>query len=35
MSADSYYCHFLVLPELFTVNLFSLLPSDIDPKQAA
>ncbi len=35
MSADSYHCHFLILPELFTVNLFSLLPSDIDPKQAA
>ncbi|MBE2222396.1 MAG: GNAT family N-acetyltransferase [Anaerolineae bacterium] len=35
MSADSYHCHFLILPELFTVNLFSLLPPDITPKEAA
>ena len=35
MSADSYHCHFLILPELFTVNLFSLMPSDMDPKRAA
>lgn len=35
MSADSYHCHFLILPEFFTVNLFSLMPADIEPKEAA
>jgi predicted amidohydrolase/GNAT superfamily N-acetyltransferase len=34
MTADTYHCHFLVMPELFTVQLFSLMPSEIDPKTA-
>lgn len=34
MSADTYHAHFLVLPELLTVQLFSLLPSDVDAKTA-
>ncbi|MAT99609.1 MAG: nitrilase [Anaerolineaceae bacterium] len=34
MSADTYHCHFLLMPELFTVQLFSLMPNDLDPKTA-
>lgn len=34
MSADTYHAHFLVLPELLTVQLFSLLPPDMDAKTA-
>ncbi|NJN53719.1 MAG: GNAT family N-acetyltransferase [Anaerolineae bacterium] len=34
MTADSYHCHFLLLPELFTVQLMSLMPSDLDPLTA-
>ncbi|HMQ54273.1 MAG TPA: bifunctional GNAT family N-acetyltransferase/carbon-nitrogen hydrolase family protein [Anaerolineae bacterium] len=33
-SADTYHCHFLLLPELFTVQLFSLMPIDCDPHLA-
>ena len=33
-TADTYHCHFLVFPELFTAQLFSLMPSDLDSKQA-
>ena len=33
-TADSYDCHFLVLPEYFTVQMFSTMPSDIDPIEA-
>ncbi|MCL4858038.1 MAG: bifunctional GNAT family N-acetyltransferase/carbon-nitrogen hydrolase family protein [Caldilineaceae bacterium] len=28
-TADTYHCHFLVFPELFTVQLFSLMPPDL------
>lgn len=35
MTADSYHCHFLLLPELFTVQLMSLMPPDLAPKTAA
>ncbi len=34
MSADTYHCHFLLMPELFTVQLFSLMPGNMDPKAA-
>ncbi len=33
-TANTYHCHFLILPELFTVQLFSLMPSDIDSQSA-
>lgn len=33
-TADSYHCHFLVLPELFTVQLFSTLPRSLAPTEA-
>ena len=33
-TADTYHCHFLLFPELFTVQLFSLMPSDLDSKSA-
>lgn len=33
-TADTYHCHFLVFPELFTAQLFSLMPSDLDSLQA-
>jgi predicted amidohydrolase/GNAT superfamily N-acetyltransferase len=33
-TADTYHCHFLVFPELFTVQLFSLMPSDLDTRSA-
>lgn len=29
-TADEYHCHFLLFPELFTAQLFSMLPSDMD-----
>lgn len=32
--ADSYHCHYLVFPELFTVNLFSLFSPDMDAMTA-
>lgn len=34
-AADTYHCHYLLFPELFTANLFSLMPSDIDSVRAA
>ncbi len=34
MSADTYHCHFLLMPELFTVQLFSLMSTEIDAKTA-
>ncbi|QDV75776.1 bifunctional GNAT family N-acetyltransferase/carbon-nitrogen hydrolase family protein [Botrimarina mediterranea] len=33
-AAKEFHCHFLLLPELFTVQLFTLLPSDIDTHEA-
>ncbi|HXV59680.1 MAG TPA: bifunctional GNAT family N-acetyltransferase/carbon-nitrogen hydrolase family protein [Vicinamibacteria bacterium] len=33
-TADSYHSHFLVLPELFTAQLFSILPPGFDDRQA-
>ncbi len=33
-TADVYHCHFLVLPELFTAQLFCTMPSDISFEQA-
>jgi len=33
-TADTYHCHFLIFPELFTVQLFSLMPSDLDTRSA-
>lgn len=33
-TAEEYHCHFLVLPELFTVQLFSLLDPDLEPIDA-
>ena len=33
-TADTYHCHFLLMPELFTVQLFSLMPPDMDSKLA-
>ncbi len=33
-TADTYHCHFLVLPELFTVQLFSTMPHDWSEKRA-
>ncbi len=33
-TADTYHCHFLVFPELFTVQLFSLMPPDLQPDVA-
>jgi len=35
MSADTYHCHFLLMPELFTVQLFTLMSTDLDAKTAA
>jgi predicted amidohydrolase/ribosomal protein S18 acetylase RimI-like enzyme len=33
-TADEYHCHFLLFPELFTAQLFSMLPPDLDTKTA-
>jgi predicted amidohydrolase/GNAT superfamily N-acetyltransferase len=33
-TADTYHSHFLVLPELFTAQLFSLMPSDLESRDA-
>lgn len=33
-TANTYHSHFLVLPELFTAQLFTLMPADLDPRQA-
>ncbi len=33
-TADEYHCHFLVLPEFFTVQLFSTFPPDLDSRAA-
>lgn len=33
-TADTYHCHFLVFPELFTVQLFSLMAPDLHPSAA-
>jgi len=33
-TAEQYHCHFLVFPELFTVQLFSTFPPDIDSRAA-
>ncbi len=34
VTADEYYCHFLLFPELFTAQLFSLMAPDLDTRQA-
>lgn len=34
-TADAYHCHFLLLPELFTVQLLSTMPLDWDARRAA
>ncbi len=33
-TADSYNCHFLLFPELFTAQLFSIMPSELDDRAA-
>jgi predicted amidohydrolase len=33
-TSEQYYCHFLVFPELFTVQLFSTFPQDIESTDA-
>ncbi len=33
-TASEYHCHFLLFPELFTVQLFSLMDPEITPKEA-
>jgi len=33
-TADEYHCHFLVLPELFTAQMFSTMPPDWPPQRA-
>lgn len=33
-TANTYHSHFLLLPELFTAQLFSLMPADIEPRLA-
>lgn len=33
-TADTYHSHFLLMPELFTAQLFTLMPADLDPKVA-
>jgi predicted amidohydrolase/GNAT superfamily N-acetyltransferase len=33
-TADTYHCHFLLFPELFTVQLFSLMSPDLHPRMA-
>lgn len=33
-AADEYHCHFLLLPEMFTAQLFSLLPQEMESMQA-
>lgn len=35
VTADAYHCHFLVLPELFTAQMFSTMPDDWDSRRAA
>lgn len=32
-TADAYHCHFLLLPEYFTAQLFTMMPGDWDPRQ--
>ncbi|MBM4460876.1 MAG: hypothetical protein FJ011_24465 [Chloroflexi bacterium] len=34
-TADKYYCHFVVLPELFTAQLFNIMPREWDVPVAA
>ncbi len=33
-TADEYHCHFLLFPEMFTAQLFSMLPKNMDSLQA-
>ena len=33
-TADEYHCHFLLFPEMFTAQLFSMLPRNMDSRQA-
>lgn len=34
ITANEYHCHFLLFPELFTAQLFSMMPDDIDTVEA-
>ncbi|CCH49933.1 bifunctional GNAT family N-acetyltransferase/carbon-nitrogen hydrolase family protein [Pseudodesulfovibrio piezophilus] len=34
VTADAYHCHFLVLPELFTAQMFSTMPPEWTPRRA-
>ena len=34
-TADEYHCHFLVMPEYFTAQLFSMMPPDLTTQEAA
>ena len=34
VAADAYHCHFLVLPELFTAQMFSTMPPEWDARRA-
>jgi len=34
-TADAYHCHFLLFPELFTVQLLSTMPTNLEPQVAA
>ncbi len=34
VTADAYHCHFLVLPELFTAQMFSTMPREWDSRKA-
>jgi predicted amidohydrolase/GNAT superfamily N-acetyltransferase len=34
ITANEYHCHFLLFPELFTAQLFSMMPPDIDTVEA-
>jgi len=33
-TAEQYHCHYLVMPELFTIQLFSLVDATLSPRQA-
>jgi len=33
-TADEYHCHFLLMPEYFTAQLFSTMPRDLDSREA-
>lgn len=33
-TADEYHCHFLLLPELFTIQLFTTMPRNLSPRES-